>query len=67
MIEIVEKAAAEVGGVVALARMLGIKHTSLHSWSRVPAERVLAFEEITGVSRHEIRPDVFGEKPEAAE
>ncbi|MGV1867192.1 MULTISPECIES: Cro/CI family transcriptional regulator [unclassified Rhizobium] len=67
MIAIVEKAVEKVGGVVSLARALGIKHTSLYSWPRVPAERVLEFERITGISRHEIRPDVFGERPEAAE
>lgn len=27
---------------------------------RVPAERVLEIESMTGVSRHELRPDVFG-------
>lgn len=60
MIEIVEKASKKAGGVVALARHLGIKHTSLYSWRRVPAERVLEIEEHTGISRHELRPDIFG-------
>lgn len=59
MIEIVQKAAAKVGGVVALARELGIKHSSLHSWRRVPAERVLAIESASGIPRHELRPDLF--------
>lgn len=60
MIEIVEKAAEKAGGIVSLARELGIKHTSLYSWPRVPAGRVLDFERISGLSRHEIRPDVYG-------
>ncbi|WP_097141334.1 transcriptional regulator [Rhizobium subbaraonis] len=67
MIEIVAKAAKEAGGVVSLARALGIKHASLYSWPRVPAERVLEIERLTGISRHELRPDVFGPAPEAAE
>jgi DNA-binding transcriptional regulator YdaS (Cro superfamily) len=36
-------------------------------WSRwenghrqVPAERVLDIERLTGISRHDLRPDVFG-------
>jgi DNA-binding transcriptional regulator YdaS (Cro superfamily) len=29
-------------------------------WKIVPSERVLAVEGITGVSRHHLRPDVFG-------
>lgn len=60
MITIVKKAAKSSGGVVALARELGIKHTALYSWTRVPAERVLDIERITGVSRHDLRPDIFG-------
>lgn len=62
MIDIVNMAAAKAGGVVALARGLGIKHTALYSWKKVPAERVLDVERLTGVSRHELRPDVFGPK-----
>ena len=60
MISIVERAAEKAGGVVALARELGIKHNALYSWNRVPAERVLDIERITGISRHEQRPDIFG-------
>jgi TorA maturation chaperone TorD len=33
------------------------------NWSRVPAERVLSVEAVTGVSRVELRPDLFGERP----
>lgn len=64
MIEIVSDAAEKAGGVVALARELGIRHTALYSWTRVPAERVLDIERITGISRHELRPDIFGPSPE---
>lgn len=58
MLKIVEIAAEKSGGLVALASALGIKHQALYSWTRVPAERVLDMERITGVSRHEIRPDL---------
>lgn len=66
MIDIVTKAAEKAGGVVALARELGIKHTALYSWNRVPAERVLDVERISGISRHDLRPDIFGPEPERA-
>lgn len=33
---------------------------------RVPAERVVDIERITGISRHDLRPDIFGEKPAEA-
>ena len=58
MIKIVEEAAEKVGGLMALAAALGIKHQALYSWKRVPAERVIAMERITGVPRHQIRPDL---------
>jgi DNA-binding transcriptional regulator YdaS (Cro superfamily) len=67
MMNIVAQAAEKAGGVVALARELGIKHTALYSWQRVPAERVLEIERISGISRHDIRPDVFGPAESSAE
>jgi DNA-binding transcriptional regulator YdaS (Cro superfamily) len=65
MIEIVKTGAEKAGGVVSLANGLGIKHTSLHTWTRVPAERVLEFERLTGISRYDVRPDVYGPNPAA--
>jgi len=47
------------GGVGPLARKLGISQPSVSAWSRVPAERVAAVEAVTGVSRAELRPDLF--------
>lgn len=67
MIEVVAQAAEKAGGVVALARELGIKHTAMYSWNRVPAERVLDIERITGISRHHLRPDIFGPCPTQGE
>lgn len=49
-----------------LARSLGITHGAISQWDQVPAERVLDVERITGISRHELRPDIFGAKPERA-
>lgn len=62
---VLQKAVANFGSY-RLARMIGIKHPTIHSWlraGRVPAERVLAVEEATGISRYELRPDVFGPAP----
>ncbi|HEY4202611.1 MAG TPA: YdaS family helix-turn-helix protein [Devosiaceae bacterium] len=58
MIQIVEQAAERAGGLMALASALGIRHQTFYSWKRVPAERVLELERITGISRHELRPDL---------
>lgn len=43
-----------------LARMLGTSRQTIQQWRRrIPAERVLAIEEATGVSRSKIRPDLY--------
>lgn len=47
---------------VELARRLKISKHAVGKWrkrGRIPAERVLAVERETGVSRHEIRPDLY--------
>jgi TorA maturation chaperone TorD len=49
------------GGVAQLARLVGIAQPSVSNWSRVPAERVIAVETATGVSRAELRPDLYDE------
>lgn len=58
-----EKAIDRAGGVTALARKLEISHAAISQWKQVPSGRVLAVEDATGVSRYELRPDVFGPKP----
>lgn len=50
-----------VGGVSELARQIGISQPSISNWNRVPAERVLAVEALTGVSRSILRPDLYRE------
>lgn len=58
-----DRAVQSAGSQLALAQLLGIKPPSVSGWydrKRVPAERCIAIEKATGVSRHELRPDVFG-------
>ena len=50
------------GGYAALARALGITPQSIIKWKQIPGDRVLKIEELTRISRHELRPDIFGEK-----
>lgn len=47
------------GGVAALARGLGISQPSVSTWRRVPADRLVAVEALTGVARQKLRPDLF--------
>jgi TorA maturation chaperone TorD len=53
------------GGVGALARKIGIAQPSVSNWSRIPAERVIAVEDTTGVPRTVLRPDLYGGQPAA--
>jgi len=55
----VNAAVAAMGGVRPLARAIGISNVSILGWKRVPAERVLKLEEITGVDRTILRPDLY--------
>ncbi len=57
-----DRAINAVGGVVQLARKIGISQPSVSNWTRVPAERVIAVEAATGVSRAALRPDLYSEK-----
>lgn len=61
--EITEEAIAKAGGVNALARLLNVKQPSVSAWSKIPATRCLDVERITGISRYELRPDIYGEPP----
>lgn len=56
---IVKKAIDAGGGPAAFAKLLGIQAPSLYSWKRVPAERVPMVEAVTGIPRHELRPDLY--------
>ena len=55
----VAAAISSVGGVKKLAAELGIKQPSVSGWKRVPAERVISVEKISGVSRTVLRPDIY--------
>lgn len=50
---------AEHGLQFRIARALGITRGAVAKWRRVPAERVLAVEAITGISRHLLRSDIY--------
>lgn len=54
-----ELAIKAAGGISALARAIGVAQPSVSNWSRVPAERVLAVEAVTAVSRKDLRPDLY--------
>lgn len=56
-----QEAIEAAGGISELARRLGISQPSVSNWERVPAERVLNVEALTGIPRFRLRPDLFGD------
>ncbi len=66
-----ERAIEEAGSQLALARKLGTSQSNVWTWLKqskrgAPAEWVLAIEAVTGVSRHELRPDLYPQPERAA-
>ena len=64
-----QKAVKLAGSQAELARRIGKKQAHVWNWlnrdDQVPAEAVLAIEAATGVSRHELRPDLYPEEASA--
>lgn len=51
------------GGRKKLASLLHITGPAISQWGICPVNRVLAVEKATGLSRHDIRPDIYGPEP----
>lgn len=59
-----ERAITEAGGISALARAINVTRQTVHNWinrGQVSIEYALPIQEKTGVSSHDLRPDIFGE------
>jgi DNA-binding transcriptional regulator YdaS (Cro superfamily) len=48
-----------VGGVRALARAVGVSHVSVVRWHLIPVRHLIKIEQITGIDRAKLRPDIF--------
>lgn len=58
------KAAVDrIGSQGRMARLCGVKQPSVWRWvhkmGELPAQHVLKVEEATGISRHDLRPDIY--------
>ncbi len=56
---LIDKAADLMGGWDVLATRLGLTRQALQQWREIPPRRVKAIERITGIPRHELRPDLW--------
>lgn len=56
-----KKAIKAAGSQSELARKLELTPQAVQGWTKkgLPAERVIQVERETGVSRHELRPDIY--------
>jgi DNA-binding transcriptional regulator YdaS (Cro superfamily) len=54
-----QRAIEATGGLAALAAELGVSMQAVSQWDEVPPLRVIPVERASGVSRHELRPDLY--------
>ena len=59
MDDVLQEAVRRVGGLRVLARALGVSHQAILQWDRAPPRRVLDLERLTGIPRHDLRPDLY--------
>lgn len=51
------------GARMRITRELNLSSGAVYQWKQVPAERVLDVERVTGITRYELRPDIYGDAP----
>ena len=65
-----KEAVSRIGSQSATARLLGVTQAAVWGWlnrgTELPAKHVLPIEAATGVSKHHLRPDVYGPEPTGA-
>lgn len=58
----IQQAVEIAGGQTQLARLLGVSQPRVFNWlkkNKVTPQFVIAIEQHTGISRHDLRPDVY--------
>lgn len=65
-----QRAIEVAGSMRTLGEKIGVTKGAVHQWTlpgrAVPPERCVSIETATGVSRYDLRPDIFGEAPDKA-
>lgn len=67
---VLAEAVRKAGSQSAFGRIIGKRQSTVRSWleneTPLPGEFCLKIEAVTGVSKHRLRPDVYGSEPVAA-
>lgn len=62
-LDALKSAIAHLGSQPALARLCNVSQPAVSNWvnkiGRIPPEHVLKVEAATGISRHDLRPDIY--------
>jgi len=58
-----KRAIAVIGGPAKVAALFNISSQAVSQWDKCPPDRCIAVEAASGVSRHDLRPDIFGAPP----
>jgi len=62
--EVLEIIKDKLGGAKGVSEALGdLTPQAVSLWKEVPVKRVLRLQELTGISKHQMRPDIFGPEP----
>ncbi len=63
MNDVTRIAVEKAGGPKRVAPECGCTRQAVSKWTRVPPKHVLTVERLSGVSRHALRPDIYGPLP----
>jgi DNA-binding transcriptional regulator YdaS (Cro superfamily) len=56
------RAISQAGSLKALAEPCEVTEQAVCQWEQVPPRHVLTVERVSGVSRHDLRPDLYPRK-----
>ena len=48
-----------MGGIVKLSEALGLSRAAASNWQEIPVNHVAKLEQLTGIPREVLRPDIF--------